>query len=263
MSSFREQKGQKWIRSTRRPGASEVAKIKAKFALYDEDDDGGINTEEFKKMLSSLGIKLVSEDQMELFGEMDVDKSGKIEIGEFLDHYYTILQLVEEEEAKVMADLSNSTTFTRSEIEAMHANFKRISKAQNDDGLIDREEFALMMLNGKVASWDSFLLDGLFRMFDVDKSGGITFEEFVNSLSVYHNKVHKGNEERDRLMFQIYDVDNDGLLSHDDVSNVLTDCLNSNHLFLDKTYIDELVHATFKQGGVAKVCNTCPTPTPP
>ena len=96
MSSFREQgKGQKWIRSTRRPGASEVAKIKAKFAMYDEDHDGGINTEEFKKMLSSLGIKLVSEDQMELFGEMDVDKSGKIEIGEFLDHYYTILQLVE------------------------------------------------------------------------------------------------------------------------------------------------------------------------
>ena len=110
-----------------------------------------------------------------------------------------------------------------------------------------------MMLNGNVASWDAFLLDGLFRMFDVDKSGGITFEEFVTSLSVYHNKVSKGNEERDRLMFQIYDVDADGLLSHEDVSDVLTDCFNSNHLFLDKKYVDELVSATFAQTD-SKVC---------
>ena len=93
-------------------------------------------------------------------------------------------------------------------------------------------------MNGKVASWDSFLLDGLFRMFDTDKSGGITFEEFVTNLSIYHAKVDSKETDdcRDKLMFQIYDVDQDNLISAADLSNVLTDCLNSNHMFLGEVW---------------------------
>ena len=40
-----------------------------------------------------------------------------------------------------MQKLTDTTTFTRSEIEAMHTNFKNMSKIQNDDGLIDKTEF--------------------------------------------------------------------------------------------------------------------------
>ena len=85
----------KFLKSTRRPGAQEASKIRATFNNFDEDHDGGINKVEFMKMMSALGIKLPHEDCMTLFEEMDLDKSGKIEIGEFLDHYYTILQLAE------------------------------------------------------------------------------------------------------------------------------------------------------------------------
>ncbi|KAJ9470104.1 Calcineurin B-like protein 8 [Diplonema papillatum] len=242
----------KVIKSTRRPGLEEAAKIRLTFAQYDKDGDGGICQAEFSQMLNALGIKLPAPDCDVLFAEMDVDDSAKIEMGEFLDHYYTLLALAEQEEARVMQDLIQTTTFTRAEIEAMYANFKRISRMQNDDGIIDGTEFKLMMQNGNIASWDTFLIDGLFRTFDIDKSGGITFYEFVKNLSIYQNKVEKGAEERDRLLFQIYDVDGDGLLSESDVTKVLTDCLNSNHMFMDQQYVKELVRATFAKASPEK-----------
>eukprot|EP01063_Lacrimia_lanifica_P006837 TRINITY_DN1430_c0_g1_i1.p1 TRINITY_DN1430_c0_g1~~TRINITY_DN1430_c0_g1_i1.p1 ORF type:complete len:266 (+),score=126.74 TRINITY_DN1430_c0_g1_i1:123-920(+) len=237
-------------KSTRRPSVGEAAKIRITFDLYDKDKDGGLNKAEFLSMLTQLGIKLTENDAMELFKEMDLDGSGKIEVGEFLDSYYTVLDLAEQEECRVIQELSATSTFTRAEIEAMHANFKRISKTHHDDGLIDKTEFTAMMLNGNVASWNAFLLDGLFRMFDADKSGGITFEEFVKCLSLYNNKAKQAGDDKDRLLYSIYDVDGDKLLSVQDVSCVLADCFKSNNLFFEQSYTDELVLATFKAAGL-------------
>ena len=85
----------KFIKSSRRPGAQEAAKIRTTFQHFDEDKDGGICMPEFVKMLSDLGIHLSDGDREELFKEMDLDKSGKIDLVEFLDHYYTLLSLSE------------------------------------------------------------------------------------------------------------------------------------------------------------------------
>eukprot|EP01063_Lacrimia_lanifica_P006838 TRINITY_DN1430_c0_g1_i2.p1 TRINITY_DN1430_c0_g1~~TRINITY_DN1430_c0_g1_i2.p1 ORF type:complete len:287 (+),score=126.43 TRINITY_DN1430_c0_g1_i2:65-862(+) len=237
-------------KSARKPSVTESESIKEQFVKYDKDRDGALNPAEFVGMMRMLGIHLPDKDCLALLSECDVNKSGKVELAEYMESYYTILQVAEQEECRVIQELSATSTFTRAEIEAMHANFKRISKTHHDDGLIDKTEFTAMMLNGNVASWNAFLLDGLFRMFDADKSGGITFEEFVKCLSLYNNKAKQAGDDKDRLLYSIYDVDGDKLLSVQDVSCVLADCFKSNNLFFEQSYTDELVLATFKAAGL-------------
>ena len=108
-----------------------------------------------------------------------------------------------------------------------------------------------MMVAGGVPSWNSFLLDGLFKMSDVDGSGNISFEEFVVLLSTFHNKTRSASasSEKHRLLFQIYDVDKDGRISKQDLTKILSDCLQSNNLVLQEADLMALVEATFARAG--------------
>ena len=132
--------------------------------------------------------------------------------------------MVEESAQKALKRLQSTTSFTRSELENIYENFKRVSASVVDDGAIDFEEFRKMMIAGGVPSWNSFLVDGLFRLFDEDNSGTIAFEEFVRILSIYHNKSSGSNQDKHKLLFQLYDIDKDGKISKSDLAKILNDC---------------------------------------
>jgi Ca2+-binding EF-hand superfamily protein len=235
--------------ATKRPSAQEVADIKEMFKRHDTDNDGTINPAEFKLMLARLGILLNPADEQKLFNQIDLDGSGKIEVGEFIDHYKTILELERAAETKKLAELQAKTTFTMDELKAMYANFKRIATTNNDDGLIDKMEFRTMMVDSQLDGQQNMVFyDALFRMFDRDGSGGIDFTEFVLALALYYGKMPQQNtEERSRFFFSIYDVDGDGAISKADISKVLADSLTANHVILDDAHIQVLVEDTFKR----------------
>lgn len=236
-------------KSNRRPGVGDTAKIRQLFNAYDTNNDGGISFTELCNMLEKMSIRMSPADQKKFFDMIDVDKSGIIEFGEFLDWYTTLMDLVEESAQKTLTQLQKSTTFSRSELETIYENYKRVSASVVDDGAIDLAEFKQMMIAGGVASWNSFLVDGLFRLFDADNSGTITFEEFVRILSIYHNKTNNSQQDKHKLLFQLYDIDNDGKISKNDMCKILNDCLCSNNMALSEGDVMKIVDATFERNG--------------
>jgi Ca2+-binding EF-hand superfamily protein len=236
-------------KSNRRPGVGDTAKIRQLFNAYDTNHDGGISFQELCNMLEKMSIRMNADDQKKFFDMIDVDKSGTIEFGEFLDWYTTLMDLVEESAQKTLSSLQKTTTFSRSELETIYENYKRVSASVVDDGAIDQEEFKQMMIAGGVASWNSFLVDGLFRLFDADNSGTITFEEFVRILSILHNKTNNSQEDKHKLLFQLYDIDKDGKISMSDMCKILNDCLCSNNMELNEGDVMKVVKSTFVRNG--------------
>lgn len=240
-------------KSNRRPGVGDTAKIRQLFNAYDTNHDGGISLTELCNMLEKMSIRMEADDQKKFFDMIDVDKSGTIEFGEFLDWYTTLMDLVEESAQKTLSSLQKTTTFSRSELETIYENYKRVSASVVDDGAIDQEEFKQMMIAGGVASWNSFLVDGLFRLFDADNSGTITFEEFVRILSILHNKTNNSQEDKHKLLFQLYDIDKDGKISVSDMCKILNDCLCSNNMELNESDVMKIVKATFARNGCGEL----------
>jgi serine/threonine-protein phosphatase 2B regulatory subunit len=143
-----------------------------------------------------------------------------------------------------VAKLAEATTFTAEEITNMYVNFKKLSASVKDDNLIDAEEFRDMM----ACHGGSVFIDGLFRMFDRDNSGGIDFVEFVTSLAIYQGKARNVNDqEKQRLFFKIYDSDGDGEISQNDLKKMLNSCFQSNFMEVAETDVNELVQATFQK----------------
>lgn len=236
------------VKSNRRPGVNQTGVIKECFNAFDTNHDGVISREELSQLLQKMGIKMTSQDESDFFEEIDIDKSGEIEFGEFLDWYTTLMDLAEAEARKTLVKLEETTTFSRQELETIYDNYKKVSASVIDDGTIDHEEFTRMMVGG-ACTWNQFLVDGLFRLIDKDNSGTITFEEFVEILSIYHNRHKRSADEKHKLMFQLYDVDKDGKISKQDLASILNDCLCCNNMHLDSKAVDRLVDATFARCG--------------
>eukprot|EP01012_Entosiphon_sulcatum_P009530 TRINITY_DN1538_c0_g1_i1.p1 TRINITY_DN1538_c0_g1~~TRINITY_DN1538_c0_g1_i1.p1 ORF type:complete len:260 (-),score=79.72 TRINITY_DN1538_c0_g1_i1:865-1644(-) len=237
--------------STKRASPQEVAEIKENFSRHDKDKDGAINPAEFKAMLARMGVLLTPQDEQKLFTAMDKDRSGKIEVGEFIDHYHTILALEKKAEEQKINDLKAKTLFSEAEIRAMYANYKQIGTTHNDDGVIDKQEFRQMMLDSQMDSVSNMVFyDGLFRMFDRDGSGDVDFNEFVLSLALYHNKlVDQNPDEKSKFFFYVCDVDGDGYISHQDLSKILIDCCSAQQLQLPPEHFERLVTDTFRKFG--------------
>jgi len=76
-----------------------------------------------------------------------------------------------------------ATHFTREEVKALWYHFRSISSLEGSPEFINRGNFQMAM-----SFRDSFLLDRIFSIFDLNADGDISFPEFLSCLSIISNK---------------------------------------------------------------------------
>ncbi len=149
-------------------------------------------------------------------------------------------------DANVEAKLLQMTAFSKDELGAMYNNFKKLSATRKSDGVIDKQEFRIMM--NASATMNSAFLDALFKLFDRDNSGTIDFGEFVLALAIYQNKARAiPDEDKQKVFFKLYDIDGDGEISPKDLAVILTACFSATHMSVAQDDIDALVRTTFSK----------------
>lgn len=134
-------------------------------------------------------------------------------------------------------DLMTKTVFSAQEIRCIWFHFNTIS---DNSQSISRSQFQAAMLFK-----DSTLLDQIFRVFDTNDDDKISFHEYLSCLSIISNKASR--ESKHLFSFNLYDFDNDGYISVEDLTAVLASTLRENGLVISRTQIDEIVKSTMKE----------------
>ena len=111
--------------------------------------------------------------------------------------------------------LLKNTKYTEEELKAWYKGFL------NDvgiEGLLSKEDF-IDCYKDLVPRGDPTTFAGmLFDMFDTDKGGSLDFEEFIGALSV----TSRGTKEEKLLWaFRIFDKDNNGEISMEELTHML------------------------------------------
>eukprot|EP00761_Pharyngomonas_kirbyi_P011762 gb/GECH01011788.1/.p1 GENE.gb/GECH01011788.1/~~gb/GECH01011788.1/.p1 ORF type:complete len:197 (+),score=63.60 gb/GECH01011788.1/:1-591(+) len=136
--------------------------------------------------------------------------------------------------------LAETTHFDVDEVQDLYDQFKNISASRSDDGVIDKKEFQQAL-----GLQDSLFVDRMFSLFDEDKDSCIEFKEFLTGLSVF---CEKGTiDEKLKFSFRIYDFDDDGCITKDELHRLLEASLVENSLGLSKEQLQSLVDATFAE----------------
>jgi len=115
-----------------------------------------------------------------------------------------------------LALLSNKFGFDKVEVKQLHDAFKSVSQG----GTVDRAAFkrALEMLEKSGLKLnDPIFVDRLFTVMDKDQNNVLDMNEFINGLSL----LCKGTpEEKLELSFKSYDLDGNGFITKDELSEM-------------------------------------------
>lgn len=109
--------------------------------------------------------------------------------------------------------MARETKFTRSEVKDLYRAFKGDCPTGIIDEIKFKEVYQSIFPLGESAKYAHLV----FNSIDKQKTGGITFGDFMDFLSV----LSKGSE-RDKILwtFQFYDVNSDGCISRDEMIKV-------------------------------------------
>ncbi|XP_063434997.1 calsenilin-like isoform X4 [Mytilus trossulus] len=111
--------------------------------------------------------------------------------------------------------LCRNTKFSRKELQIMYRGFKQ----ECPTGIVSEETFkeiyAQFFPQGDSSSYAHYV----FNTFDHDRSGTISFEEFVIGLSV----LSRGSlQERLQWAFGLYDINGDGLITREEMLDIVS-----------------------------------------
>ncbi|XP_044462027.1 calcium-dependent protein kinase 1-like [Mangifera indica] len=141
----------------------EIAGLKEMFKMIDTDDSGQITFEELKAGLKRVGANLKESEIYDLMQAADVDNSGTIDYGEFIAATLHLNKIEREDHlfaAFSYFDKDGSGYITPDELQQACEEFGiedvRLEEMirevdQDNDGLIDYNEFVAMMQKGNVA----------------------------------------------------------------------------------------------------------------
>eukprot|EP01029_Cantina_marsupialis_P027812 TRINITY_DN774033_c0_g1_i1.p1 TRINITY_DN774033_c0_g1~~TRINITY_DN774033_c0_g1_i1.p1 ORF type:complete len:845 (-),score=296.42 TRINITY_DN774033_c0_g1_i1:323-2857(-) len=151
------------------------------FAAFDVNKDGQISTEEFTTALKQLGLTFSPEQTQRIIEFVDKDNSGTIEYEEFVSAFKV---------TDVGIGTRNKTT---------DRNWQRVVVQQISN----------VFFQYKVH------MRAAFRMFDKDKSGSISREEFHDAMSAINSLLDSPlSEMQINQLMNALDRDNDGCLDY-------------------------------------------------
>ncbi|KAJ1284165.1 hypothetical protein BS78_03G184100 [Paspalum vaginatum] len=139
--------------------------------------------------------------------------------------------------------LAAETSFTVSEVEALHDLFRKISNSVVKDNLIHKEEFHLALFRNKKKQ--NLFVDRVFDLFDQRRNGVIEFAEFVRSLSVFHPDAPE--EQKAAFAFKLYDLRQTGFIERHELKEMVLALLDESNLDITSDAVEMIVDRTFDQ----------------
>lgn len=155
--------------------------------------------------------------------------------------------------ASELNEFHNMTLFSNDLLIKLHEYFKRFSAIQTDDGVIDYEEFCIIM-NKK----DRNLTKRLFNAMDVNSDGNLNYREFIKFISVF---INGSIDEQINLSYKIFMNPQTKVIDYDTMKKLLYDVVQTEETlkeFFTIETIDELVSETFieiNNGDIASPIN--------
>jgi Ca2+-binding EF-hand superfamily protein len=196
------------------------------FAEFDIDGDEELDSEEFKELVDSAGHQLNEEEHRVLLSCFDEDGSGAISLTEFVTF---VTGSPEGEEIGVIADRIRQALSVSAgggfEGSASAAGLKKVFADfdVNNDGEIDQVELkqALARSGIQLTAAESSLL---MRRIDTNKSGAVSFSEFVNFVqparptplllaqvaALVRTEMRKNFDPSPQRLFDLFDEDSNG-----------------------------------------------------
>lgn len=134
--------------------------------------------------------------------------------------------------------------FTKDELDRLRKRFQKIDA--DSSGKIEKNEF--MSIPGVA---DNPLGMRIMDVLDSDRNGKISFDEFINGLSIFLTANQGGNNknknEKLKFAFKIFDIDNDGYISNGELFIVLKMMIGDNVSDQD---LQDLVDRTIAEADV-------------
>ena len=143
---------------------SSATDVKRAFRQFDQNGDGHLDRNEFKKLLASSGKNVSDQEAMALFSQGDVDGDGVIDINEFVRLMFPAANTALSKLQQQFKSLND-----------VKAAFRRFDT--DGDGHISRNELRQVM-----SSFSDAEVDAVFALGDKDQSGAIDYQEFIGMM---------------------------------------------------------------------------------
>ncbi|CAL1267604.1 unnamed protein product [Larinioides sclopetarius] len=110
------------------------------------------------------------------------------------------------------------------------------------DAVGDKTEIDLQSFKKVVQSKNMFFVERIFNVFDADKSGTVSLDEFMRVMRCFANQ---SPADKLRYLFDVYDINNDGNIEFSELRNVISECMKENGLQFGEEETDELTRMLF------------------
>jgi len=152
--------------------------------------------------------------------------------------------------SSILGEKINSMHFTAEQLQALKKEFQSHCSATNST-TIDFECFQKVMTKqlrsqAQMESQSSALVHRLFQLFDTNGDGGVDFREFITGLG--HMQQDAG-EDRIKMCFKLYDVDDSGAISKEELFEMLASVTLKNEMLaaFDRNQPGELTRKSSKK----------------
>lgn len=153
------------------------------------------------------------------FGMNKVEAEARVRANSGIDHLMSI-HLTQNHRPRSIEDLCHVTKFNKTEVKHLY----RIFKTECPTGILTEERFHTIFSSffpwgdepyqNSVGNYSHYV----FSLMDINDTGRITFQDFLVTLSILERGTIR---ERMEWVARLYDLDGDGLISADELEDVI------------------------------------------